>query len=56
MKNKKIFSGNESKDFWDAINNAKSIADLKIAMYITGCKLQELEDKISENKIDKGVE
>jgi hypothetical protein len=44
----KIFSGVSSNPMWDAINNAKTIADLREALYIVCCRLQELEDKVKE--------
>ena len=44
----KIFSGDYSKDMWDSINNAKTIADLREALYFVCCRLQELESKLEE--------
>jgi hypothetical protein len=46
MTRKKIFSGDYSKDMWDEINNAKTIADLREALYFVCCRLQELESDI----------
>ena len=42
---KEIFSGEYSKPMWDDINNAKTIKDLRLALYFVCCRLQELEDK-----------
>lgn len=50
MKNK-IFSGDESKAMWDEINNAKTIADLREALFGVCCKLQELESLLEEKKL-----
>ena len=47
---KKIFSGNYSIDMWDEINNAKTTAELRRALYTVCCHLQELEDEIKEDK------
>jgi hypothetical protein len=49
-KMKKIFSGNNSKEMWAEINNAKTIADLRDALYGVCCKLQELESLLEEQK------
>lgn len=38
-----IFSGKNSVDMWNAINSAKTIEDLRGALYIVGCRCQELE-------------
>ena len=44
---KKIFSGDSSRDMWKEINEAKTIEDLREALYSVCCKLQELESKLS---------
>jgi len=44
----KIFSGDYSRDMWEAINNAKTTADLRSALYFVCCRLQELEAKYDE--------
>lgn len=43
----KIFSGDYSRDMWDEINGAKTIAQLRLALYVVCCRLQELESKIA---------
>ena len=52
MKNKHIFSGDYSRDMWDAINNADTVEELKDALYFVCCRLQELERKF-ENELSK---
>lgn len=44
--NDKIFSGDYSRDMWDAINNAESVEELRHALYFVCCRLQELEKKL----------
>jgi len=41
----KIMSGEYSKDMWRDINEAKTIAELREALYFVCCRLQELESK-----------
>jgi len=48
MKKSEIFSGENSREMWDAINNAKTIRDLKDALYSICCKLQEFETRVKE--------
>lgn len=43
---KMIFSGDESREMWDEINNARTIAALRDALYGICCKLQEFESKV----------
>jgi hypothetical protein len=45
---KPIFSGNESKEMWESINSALSIEDLRDALYVVCCKLQELESRLEK--------
>jgi hypothetical protein len=45
-----IFSGDESREMWAEINNAKTIADLRDALYGVCCKLQELESLMEKKK------
>lgn len=48
VKNKnKIFSGDDSEDMWDSINNAKTFDELRGALYFVCCKLQNLESKLN---------
>ena len=42
----RIFSGDASRKLWDEINNAKTIGQLRDALYSLGCKLQELESLV----------
>ncbi len=44
---KSIFSGDNSKDFWKAINNIQ-YEEVKDVLYWFGCKLQELESKVEK--------
>lgn len=43
---KRIFSGDESIQMWNNINNAKTIADLRRALYSVCCRLQEFEGRV----------
>jgi len=43
-----IFSGDDSKQMWDQINGAKTIRDLRQALYGLGCKLQDFETRLDE--------
>jgi len=50
----RIFSGDYSVNMWDGINSAKTIADLRRALYFVCCRLQELEAKLAvENERPK---
>jgi hypothetical protein len=42
----KIFSGDYSRDMWEAINSAKSKRDLRRALYFVCCRIQELESRL----------
>ena len=42
----KIFSREFSADMWDAINNAKTKDELRLALYFVCCRIQELESKM----------
>lgn len=46
MKPKPIFSGDNSRKMWDEINSARTIADLRAALYSLGCRCQELEAEV----------
>ena len=43
LKDIKIFSDGHSSEMWEAINAAKTVADLRDALYFVCCRLQELE-------------
>jgi len=43
MKLKRSFSGDYSKDMWKAINKAKTKKDLREAIFLVCCRIQELE-------------
>ena len=45
---KKIFSGEHSKGMWKEINDAETVVDLRDALYLVCCKLQELEAGVME--------
>jgi two-component SAPR family response regulator len=47
---RRIFSGEYSKDMWKEIDKAKNIADLRSALYTICCRLQELEVRIEKVK------
>ena len=46
---KPIFSEDYSRNMWKAINKAKSKKDLRDALYLVCCRIQELEDKIDKH-------
>ena len=48
MKQKAIFRGDNSRDMWNEINNAKTIEDLKLTLYTIGVKLQEFEHRVEK--------
>lgn len=41
-----VFSGDESRDMWRLINEAKTKGDLRRALYCVCCRLQYLESKL----------
>jgi hypothetical protein len=41
-----IFSGKNSVAMWEMINNAKTVSDLKEALFVVCCRLQDLESKL----------
>lgn len=43
MNQKQVFSGGASVDMWNEINSAKTIFDLRWALYTVCCRIQELE-------------
>ena len=51
-KQKRIFSGDYSVDMWDEINSAKTVTDLRRALYFVCCRLQELEAKLGGKSDD----
>lgn len=50
---KPIFSGDESREMWGEINNAKTIRDLKDALYTVCCHLQTLEHRLERGEYGK---
>ena len=49
MSTQKIFSGDESREFWDEINSIDNMStpeDIRWVLYSIGVKLQEFEAKI----------
>ena len=43
--NDKIFSGSDSTYMWNDIDNARSKRELRQALYLVCCRLQDLETK-----------
>lgn len=41
-----IFSGDYSGDMWDEINSARTVRDLRNALYFVCCRLQEFESRV----------
>ena len=51
-----IFSGEYSRKMWNEINRAKTVDDLRDALYTVCCRLQELETALasaSPNKVNR---
>ena len=48
----KIFSGDYSRDMWEAINSAKTKGELRRALYFVCCRLQELESRLTPRAVD----
>ena len=44
-----IFSGDSSVKMWDNINNAKTIAELRMALYVVCCRIQDLESRLENH-------
>lgn len=55
MSKKRIFSGNYSRDMWDAVNRAKTKQNLQEALYFVCCRLQEFESALKAKKRLKKV-
>lgn len=49
-----IFGGSHSEDMWGEINSAKTIRQLRQALYLVCCRIQELESKLTAGQADKG--
>lgn len=45
-----IFSGDYSVPMWKEINDAKTIVELRRALYFVCCRLQELESKLAQKR------
>ena len=41
-----IFSGDYSREMWGDINSARTVRDLRHALYFVCCRLQELESRL----------
>lgn len=41
-----IFSGSNSIGMWNHINEAKTIDELRMALYVVTCRCQELESEV----------
>lgn len=46
----KIFSGDDSREMWKAINTAKTVAELKVALYTVCCQLQISEQRVLQEE------
>ena len=42
-----VFSGDASREMWNEINKAKTVTELRWALYGVCCKLQEFESKVN---------
>ena len=51
---RRIFSGDYSVPMWKEINEAKTITELRRALYFVCCRLQELEAKLAQKEKKKG--
>lgn len=49
----RIFSGVKSFAMWDEINKAKTVEQLKWALYTVCCRLQELETIVRRTEIKR---
>ena len=47
---KRIFSGDYSAKMWREINSAETVEDLRNALYLVCCRLQELEAKLAKQR------
>jgi len=47
---KKIFSGKHSEEMWDDINLARTVDQLRQALYLVCCRIQELETDIDKKE------
>jgi hypothetical protein len=45
-----IFSGDPSVSMWDEINNARTVAELRRALYGVCCKLQQMESRVDHKE------
>jgi hypothetical protein len=43
-----IFSGDASVEMWERINSAKTVEDVRWALYQVCCRLQELEARVNQ--------
>lgn len=51
----RIFSGDYSGAMWDEINSARTVRDLRNALYFVCCRLQELEHRIEKMRANTEV-
>jgi hypothetical protein len=56
IKTPPIFSGDYSHDMWDEINGAKTVRQLRWALYTVCCRLQELETRLERGIYGKSSE
>lgn len=52
----RIFSGDYSRDMWESINSAKTVAELRSALYFVCCRLQELESRLTPRVLNDGYD
>lgn len=48
--NRSIFSGDYSMAMWKEINEARTVTDLRRALYFVCCRLQELEAVVNDKR------
>lgn len=46
----RLLSGDDSRELWDRINNAKTTSQLRAAVYELACRCQRLENRMIRNK------
>ena len=49
-KDNRIFAGENSRGMWEQINGAKTISQLRMALYSVCCYIQRLEEVINKKR------
>lgn len=49
-----IFGGPHSEDMWNEINSTRTISQLRQALYLVCCRIQELESKLTAGQAGEG--